>query len=53
MSLCKHNIVANGIFSFWGAFLNRNESKIETVPNLAYAGCKVPFVCDDWIVLEL
>ncbi len=49
MSLCKHNIIANSTFSFWGAFLNRNEKKIVIAPNKAYTGCMNPFACDEWI----
>lgn len=53
MSLCKHNIIANSSFSWWGAYLNNYHDKIIIAPqrwflaNCAYDDSRI--IPSEWL----
>ncbi|TMM28794.1 alpha-1,2-fucosyltransferase [Polaribacter aestuariivivens] len=51
MSLCTHNITANSSFSWWGAWLNKNEQKTIIAPKQWYISKENEIVPKNWIKL--
>ncbi len=53
MSLCRHNIITNSSFSWWGAWLNRNPEKIVIRPKkwiAESAGLDFEEICpEEWM----
>jgi hypothetical protein len=55
MSACKHHILANSSFSWWGAWLNPLVDRMVIAPNRWFQEAKsntVDLLPDKWLAIE-
>lgn len=57
MSQCKHNIIANSTFSWWGAWLNASLDKIVISPKIWFLGKNIKvreldIIPEEWIIID-
>lgn len=55
MSKCKHNIVADSSFSWWGAWLNTHAEKIVIAPknwNIYDSNSSINIIPDTWVSID-
>ncbi len=51
MSLCRHAVLANSSYSWWGAWLNQNQNKIIVAP-YPWFSTNSDICCDSWVKIS-
>jgi len=53
MSICRHNIIANSSFSWWGAWLNQNANKMVISPGRWFNNHEAAdAICGSWVKID-
>ena len=55
MAACKHHVIANSSFSWWGAWLNASPEKIVVAPSKWFADSSISnpdITPNDWVRIE-
>lgn len=50
MTKCRHNIISNSTFSWWGAWLNQNVEKMVIAPKVWF-GDQKKIVLENWTIV--
>lgn len=54
MSHCRHHIICNSTFSWWGAWLDANQDKLVIAPNRWFRHTETPYIYPkDWITVPI
>lgn len=54
MSRCRHHVICNSTFSWWGAWLNPRRDKIVMAPARWSALAEMPYICPkDWTLVPV
>lgn len=54
MSRCRHHVICNSTFSWWGAWLNPRRDKIVVAPARWSALAEMPYICPkDWTLVPV
>lgn len=54
MSKCKHHIIANSTFSWWGAWLGMNSDKIVVAPSRWFNNHETTdIICKEWVKIDV
>ena len=53
MSLCRHHVISNSTFSWWGAWLDARDNKTVIAPERWLADCDMPYIIpQEWIKIS-
>lgn len=53
MSQCRHNIIANSTFSWWGSWLNINNDKVVVAPRKWFRNNNLNANCEKWHLIDI
>ena len=54
MAACRHNVVCNSTFSWWGAWLNAHKDKHVVAPARWSALAETPYICPpEWTLIDI